>query len=422
MICAAATTSLNPFRDVSDDDLLFQTQLAVRGERSMTIRVLHQLNENDRRKLYLERGYRSLFDYCIRKLKYSPSAAGRRIQAARCIRRYPEVLALFHEGALSLCAVSLVAPVLTDENKTAILERVAGRSHRAIERIVCEYREPARFRDSVRPLPAPEAMDADRVLFERELVRLAPHAAGAAGDVPAAVASVDVAPAVGAGAFAGDASAREAVAASAGSVGTSADPAATTPNVGSGAAEHRFLVKFVANEALMGKLEAARSLVSHRCKDGAFADVLGIVLDDYLERHSPEARHRRRQARKKKACAENRNHSQRRECNTDHSQRRECETNHSQRRESRSVRGSRHIPAAVRDEVFVRDGGRCTFVASDGTRCGATRSLQVDHIRPFAAGGAHEPSNLRLLCAAHNRLAAEHTLGKHIMRPWWRRE
>ncbi|NNE07888.1 MAG: HNH endonuclease [Gemmatimonadetes bacterium] len=68
---------------------------------------------------------------------------------------------------------------------------------------------------------------------------------------------------------------------------------------------------------------------------------------------------------------------------------------------------SRHVPARVRDEVFLRDAFRCTFVAPDGTRCDATRHLQIDHVRPFALGGKHEPENLRLLCGAHNRREAE---------------
>jgi hypothetical protein len=37
-------------------------------------------------------------------------------------------------------------------------------------------------------------------------------------------------------------------------------------------------------------------------------------------------------------------------------------------------------------------------------------------------GGGNEPANLRLLCGAHNRLAAEHTLGAHVMERFWRRQ
>jgi hypothetical protein len=31
-------------------------------------------------------------------------------------------------------------------------------------------------------------------------------------------------------------------------------------------------------------------------------------------------------------------------------------------------------------------------------------------------------SNLRLLCGGHNRLAAEKSMGKHVMQPHWRRQ
>ena len=62
-------------REISDSELVFELQLAMRGERSMTVKTLHRLNEMSRRRLYLKLGYSSLFDYCTRHLKYSASAA-----------------------------------------------------------------------------------------------------------------------------------------------------------------------------------------------------------------------------------------------------------------------------------------------------------------------------------------------------------
>ncbi len=76
---------------------------------------------------------------------------------------------------------------------------------------------------------------------------------------------------------------------------------------------------------------------------------------------------------------------------------------------------SRHIPLAIKREVFERDEGRCTYTASDGTRCTAQHFLQYDHIRPFAAGGTAEPSNLRLRCAVHNRFHAEQYFGREFI-------
>ena len=72
----------------------------------------------------------------------------------------------------------------------------------------------------------------------------------------------------------------------------------------------------------------------------------------------------------------------------------------------------RHIPAATRDRVFIRDGERCTYVGVNGERCGCTQGLQIDHINPYGMGGSNELENLRLLCGAHNRLAAEQAYGR----------
>ena len=67
-------------------------------------------------------------------------------------------------------------------------------------------------------------------------------------------------------------------------------------------------------------------------------------------------------------------------------------------------RTGRAIPAAVKREVWRRDRGRCRYVdRASGRRCGSQHLLQIDHVVPYACGGAAEPNNLRLLCAAHHR-------------------
>ncbi len=66
---------------------------------------------------------------------------------------------------------------------------------------------------------------------------------------------------------------------------------------------------------------------------------------------------------------------------------------------------SRYIPAAVRREVWRRDQGCCSYVdRHSGRRCGSRYRLEIDHIVPFALGGATELLNLRLRCKAHHRL------------------
>ena len=76
--------------------------------------------------------------------------------------------------------------------------------------------------------------------------------------------------------------------------------------------------------------------------------------------------------------------------------------------------GSRRIPNSVKRAVWKRDGGRCTYVSDDGRRC-TSRKVQYDHIEEVARGGLSTESNVRLLCHAHNQLAAEKTFGRDFM-------
>jgi hypothetical protein len=73
--------------------------------------------------------------------------------------------------------------------------------------------------------------------------------------------------------------------------------------------------------------------------------------------------------------------------------------------------GRRHVPNEVRRQVVQRDGGCCTFVGTDGQRCSSRAFLQLHHETAFARGGGETVDNLRLLCAAHNRLLAEVEFG-----------
>jgi hypothetical protein len=58
-----------------------------------------------------------------------------------------------------------------------------------------------------------------------------------------------------------------------------------------------------------------------------------------------------------------------------------------------------------------------------GVRCGSQAWLEIDHHQPAGKGGSSKPSNLRLLCRAHNGLAAEQAYGRdHIERSKRRRK
>jgi 5-methylcytosine-specific restriction endonuclease McrA len=70
---------------------------------------------------------------------------------------------------------------------------------------------------------------------------------------------------------------------------------------------------------------------------------------------------------------------------------------------------------AVRRAVHDRDGGRCTHVDSEGRRCTETRACEIDHIVPWARGGASTVENTRILCRRHNAHAARRAFGAGLI-------
>src|SRR3989304_2318914 len=96
--------------DLSDQDLLARTMHLAADERQGTALLIAHLAEQGARRLYLAEGSSSLFTYCTQVLRLSEHAAYGRIEAARAARRFPLVLEMLAEGAVTLAAVGLLAP------------------------------------------------------------------------------------------------------------------------------------------------------------------------------------------------------------------------------------------------------------------------------------------------------------------------
>ena len=61
---------MKQLQTLSDSELLLQTRSLVSRERALTTELLAHLREVERRRLYAEQGYSSLFDYVRRGLGY----------------------------------------------------------------------------------------------------------------------------------------------------------------------------------------------------------------------------------------------------------------------------------------------------------------------------------------------------------------
>jgi hypothetical protein len=86
-------------------------------------------------------------------LHLSEHAAYSRIETARAARRFPTVIDLLVEGAITLTTVTLLAPHLTADNHCAVLEAARHKSKREVEEQVAALRPLPPVPSSVRRLP-----------------------------------------------------------------------------------------------------------------------------------------------------------------------------------------------------------------------------------------------------------------------------
>jgi hypothetical protein len=256
-------TSITPsaFHRLSDGDLLAEAARAAAQERHATAHLLALLMELDDRQLYLGEGFSSLFTFCTRVLHLSEHAAYNRIEAARAARRFPIILELIDEGAVTLTAVRLLAPHLTIANHRDVLASARHKSKRDVELLVARLH------------PQPDVPAVIRKLPTRAGVPLATTASAMspqtlqAADPLTACPSPVVAP-------------RE------------AKPAHLKP-----IAPERYKIQFTASRETCEKLRRAQDLLRHTVPDGDPAVIVDRALTIFiaeLERAKSAGTHRPR--------------------------------------------------------------------------------------------------------------------------------
>src|SRR5262245_51593943 len=393
---------------LSDQQVRDGALAAVANERESTLVVLNFLIGIEKRRLYLEDGYSSVFEFCTAAWGYSSSAAWRRIQTARCIVKFPRILEMLERNEVNPSTIAQASRILNEKNCDEVLARICRKSQREVESIVPEYSEKEsspreRARTVVVRIPTlaaimppslthstPESSDSitpqacdesdyclnadnkespptDRISQDRfdalPVVHSAPEQVIALARCGPEMSTETTA-----------ISARSPIAPLASETGPSADAEVVL--------QKRVALTLSVPVEFMTKIERLRAVTWHRVPAGAsFTYILDLALDTALSVRDPAVRSARRAKRKRET------------------------------REKATPKSERYISPGVRDEVCQRDEHRCTYLSKDGHRCTATVGLQVDHIQPIARGGTSTIENLRLLCAQHNRHAAERLMG-----------
>lgn len=345
---------------VGKQRLLRNFSALVGRDRATTARMLAYMGEIDRRRLYLELAYPSMFALCTERFRMSAAAAGKRIRVSRAARRFPCILEMIRTGELHVSGVNQLAAHLTDDSYEDVLRRARHRSMREIDQLIAEIAPKPDVAWSLRAMPRRHTGLLDRgslgeVASARELVR-----PGAAGGLATSGTREP-------GAEIRTLHSR-----------TSGKPKGTATPL----SPRRYKLQVTIGQEARDALEQLRGLLSHQIPDGDPAMVVERALAALLT-----------QTKKKKAAL----------------------TKKPRRRRKKGGRRTRAISAEVRREVFERDGGRCAFVDGEGRRCASAWQLEFHHCVPYGRDGPHSTKNVELRCRAHNQFEAERDYGRELM-------
>ena len=186
---------------LSDQGLWERTHTLVSRERQLTAQILKHLLEIERRKLYLQRGYGSLFTYCTQELRYTEAEAQLRISSMRLLKDLGSESGKAVQSALDKLAVGKFSltnlaqtqayfnrkryeekAALNQREKSKILRKIEGQSTRQVQRVLAELSPEAvkPRRDEIRELGdgairLSVTLDAEAEAMLQEFIELTAH-------------------------------------------------------------------------------------------------------------------------------------------------------------------------------------------------------------------------------------------------------
>ena len=356
-----AASELLAVQRLGKQRLLRDFSCLVDTDRGNTAAMLVYIGEINRRKLYLEHSYPSMFAFCTKRFQMSEAVAAKRIRAGRAACRFPCILEMVRRGELHLSGAHQLAAHLTESNHRELLRRAKHRSMREIEELIAEVSPKPDARSSIRALPT-QGADVDGRRPPSDSRSNADRARQ--GMTDGTLKSVS------------NCSNRSMQVQKLGNRPTPLSP-------------RRYKLQVTIGQEARDTLTELQNLLSHQIPTGDPALVVERALQALL-----------RETKKKRAAVSDKPPSKRKKESVS---------------KKKSAQRTRGIPAWVRREVFKRDGGRCAFVNREGRRCESGWQLEFHHCVPYARDGPHTVGNVELRCRAHNQYEAELELGRTFM-------
>jgi hypothetical protein len=142
-------------KTLSNKELLNQLKQLVEKEQSLTLKILPHLVEVERRGLYLEKAYSSLYEYFKREFGYTDASAWRRAGAAIAIFKCPEAWKLLHTKRVTMSALCQGSSIITP----ALLNSICGKTKAEVDLIIAALRPQSANPDRSRPVVVPKKIE-----------------------------------------------------------------------------------------------------------------------------------------------------------------------------------------------------------------------------------------------------------------------
>jgi len=348
------------FKYKSDENLISDLKDIVKRERELQTELLHHLKEVENRKIYLQKGFSSLFAYMTEELKYSEGSAQRRIQAMRLIKELPSVEKKLESGEISLMVASQVQGYLQRENKKRKLDKTPKLT--SLEKI-----------NLVKKLEGTSSREC-----EKRLAQISPE--------------ISI-------------------------------PREKTKIITFEMTQIQFVANKSLMRKIQRLKELTFHTNPEGKYEELFSKLVELGLDKLDPERREQRRRKRSTQSTASGKAEEKLKQPKKSPNTTKPipwgpqkpqggeglkvKKHAPPLNPTPVPPTLKVK-SRHIPNNIKDKVWLRDQGGCRFKNKNtGKICGSKSGLQLDHLIPYSWGGPHSENNLRLLCGRHNRYLSQ---------------
>ena len=364
---------------LANQNLINDLRALAKHERRITREILEKIATVNERRLYADLGYPSLLAWLVSDLKYTKQAAYRRIEGAKLLSVEPAVKEMVDSGQVNVTTLSMLSSAIRCEEKRTEIRFSLERKKSLIKKIqnkTCE--ETDRLIATEFPDMKPPVVETLRAIGETETK-----------------------------------------------------------------------LTLVLNSKQMQLLKRVKEVTSHSHFNASWADLIEVMASDFLKRKDPMQRNLREQksaADFSVARAQDRGAGPKAEVEQKTEKKAAAEAalkarnvasakskvesgsdDKTERRKRNDIaiggaaatagslitrgagksKSAKPISQSLRARIIQRDGPACTFVDHQtGIRCGSRLNIEIDHQIPRALGGTNDTKNLRVLCRAHNRLAA----------------